>query len=410
MIKKMLTTAPGNSLLETFFNSREKRFYSPARWLWGHGVTRQLAPVAAEFECPLLVVDSSLAGHPIVSALRQRVTFIHEFQLTGYPATQSAIELAASLNNIDGVVAIGGGSAIDLAKASLAHYLYGDLDGVGLRHRRGEAPLKGVMRPPLVAVPTTCGSGAEASRYYVTYDRHTRAKVHGKTWQVVSDWIFSDPVFLSTAPARLVIETAFDAFVHFWETYFCRHEASWLSRQLSLHGMGTILRALPAALGHFDAPARDAALEELSYAATLGGVAISNVRTGNIHEAAGALFELTELSHGQTLFVFFASAIAQYSECIAGNPELVALIDNSLGRAGSPERTLVAWWQKHFADTGLTQQISESLRRLDQSTAPDRIVSRVCDDLVWCQKESPVRLEERAVREMVDASLASFCR
>ena len=97
-------------------------------------------------------------------------------------------------------VAVGGGSAIDAAKAVMAGALYGTYDGVGMGELRGLEVLPGRPAPLLLCVPTTAGTGAEVSRYYVTYDCATRAKVHGKSWRLLADWVLLDPFVLRDSP------------------------------------------------------------------------------------------------------------------------------------------------------------------------------------------------------------------
>ena len=138
-----------------------------------------------------------------------------------------------------------------------------------------------------MCVPTTAGTGAEASRYYVAYDSHTGAKVHGKSWRLLADWVFLDPSFLQDSPPSLLVASAFDAFTHCWESFLCRGERSWFNDMLSVEGICRLLSALHAVVREADGDALRRL--ELQYAATLGGIAISNVRTGDMHEAAGAL-------------------------------------------------------------------------------------------------------------------------
>lgn len=393
---------PGNQLVETFFNHDTQRFFSPAKWFWGPGAVDQCCAVLPEFKDALLVYDQALEQHPGLAAVRAARTWTAQRAAAGFCATESARELVPGIATAATVVAVGGGSIMDLVKGAVAEHLFGDLDGVGMGAHRGMNPLPGRSRPTLICVPTTCGAGAEASRYYVTYQGTRRHKVHGKSWHLVADWIFGDPRFLVDAPKTLLVETAFDAFVHFWESYFCRHEGGWLSRSLSLHGMESVLSALPGALsGNLQCAAR------LSYAGTLGGVAISNVRTGHIHEAAGPLLEATGLSHGATLWVFFPAAARAYEEVVRGDTMLTNLVETTIGERHASIEGLVAWWAEQFAAAGSLSRISAAVAASDCEDLRRNIDERVSNDRVWCAKESPVPLDAAAVRRFIDTSLDS---
>lgn len=393
---------PGNHLTETFFNHATQRFFSPARWFWGPGALEQCRQALPEFGETLLVYDQGLEAHPGLESVRTGRRWNGQRAVAGFSATEAARELTPDVAAANAVVAVGGGSVMDLVKAAVAEHLFGDLDGVGMGPRRGISPLPGRSRPTLVCVPTTCGAGAEASRYYVTYRGNERSKVHGKSWHLVADWIFSDPLFLLGAPKALLVETAFDAFVHFWESYFCRHEGGWLSRSLSLHGMESILAALPGAL----AEDQDC-LARLSYAGTLGGVAISNVRTGHIHEAAGPLMEATALSHGATLWVFFPAAARGYESLVCSDGALQHVIGAATGRGDSSVERLIAWWETHFATVGATARIATAVAAADGEPLRRRIDERVASDRVWCAKESPISLDAAAIGRFIDTSLGA---
>lgn len=392
----------GNRLAETFFNADTQRFFSPARWFWGPSALAHGTELVGELERPLLVVDAALLAHPATQSLTAAGDWSGRIIHSGMTLTERCRELAPRLAGAGAIVTVGGGSATDTVKAALAEWLYGDLDGVGMGPRRGEAPIKGRKRPLLVSFPSTCGAGAEASRYYVSYRQADRAKVHGKSWALVADWIFGDPAFLGDAPRTLLVETAFDAFVHFWESYLCRHEAGPLSRALSMHGMDTVLQALPRAL------AGDlTALTQLIYAGTLGGVAISNVRTGHIHEAAGPLLEACELSHGATLFIFFAPALEQFGPVVAADPALTSLLERHCGKGSNAVAPLAEWWQSRFDEAGSLTSITAELRHRDSPQLRQAIFTRVVADQVWCNKESPVALDAVAIETFVSRALGA---
>ncbi len=391
--------------MERLFNTaNRKRFYLPTRMIWGAGCHEQVDELVEGAAKVALFVDGAFAEHAIVTGLKARLgarlAFVEVCR--SMPQAQRLTEIATTNAVPDAIVSIGGGSTIDAAKGVVAHWVYGTFDGVGMGDKRGMPWQPGAKRPLLIGMPTTAGTGADVSRYYVTYDAVTKGKVHGKSWDLLVDWILIDPVFLRSAPAGLMLISAFDAFVHLFETFICRGERSWFGDMLSLDGITRLLVALDAYLARGDRS--DETLLALNYAAAIGGVAISNIRTGNVHEAAGALLELTPLSHAETLMVFLAPAYRQYKSAIAEREGLLARHLN----AHAPQLgfdsygAIIAWWQRQFEAQGLAARITSAIDGItDWKAASAHIRERVISDRVWCEKESPLPLSDA----MVDAFL-----
>jgi alcohol dehydrogenase class IV len=399
--------------METWFNTAQiKRFYFPGRIVVGPGALQQAVGICEGIPGPLAVVaDGTVHELPFVRGALQALASrtAGTALIRGAPIAQEVEDFVRGLGKPPaGVLAIGGGSATDFAKAVVAAFQYGGFDGIGLR---GNVPkAQGGAKPTLVSVPTTAGSGAEASRYYVTYDRQDHHKVFGKSWSLIADWIMLDPVFLRSMPDATLVACAFDVFVHLFETLICRYERSRMGEMFSLFGIRQLMEALARATQGGERT--DEVHAVLMESATLGGVAISNVRTGHMHEAAGALLELTELSHPETLFVFFREAIEKYSNAIADQErQLVSqlrLVPQFADFATLND--VVRWWEETFDGVGLTARIRDAVAGLEPSIAQARghIFQRVYSDKVWITKESPLVLDEAAIVEFIDRSLARF--
>jgi alcohol dehydrogenase class IV len=398
--------------LETFFNTAQaKRFAFPGTLLWGVG-SRAQVPLIVDGLAPIDVyVDGFFAEKalfrdflaPLGNRVRSLVT------ITAEPRTQAVREEAAAHPEAPGaVIALGGGSTLDFAKAVTAQRLFGSIDGVGMGDKRGLSPLPDARRPKLVALPTTAGTGADASRYYVTYDAATKTKVHGKSWELVADWIVLDPVFVRDCPDALLVATAFDTFVHLFESLVCRYESSWFGQMLSYDAIPRVLRALDAIVHRGDRSNEN--YLELLYCASVAGIAISNVRTGNVHEAAGALLEMTDLSHPETLFVFFQRAYEQYADHAADRcSQLVRQLEVTAPSLHLESMAdVLGWWSGVFGELGLSARIRERLASLGPLAYEVRegVFERVWSDRVWVEKESPVPLGADDVRAFVDESLA----
>ena len=399
--------------IDTIFNVADlKRFHFPGTLLWGLNARNKVADLLRHGARVGMFVDVYFKNDPFVRSLRDglgdRLAFVHV--CSGMPKAQPLQRLAASMDAPDMVVSIGGGSTVDAAKAAICQWIYGDFDGIGMGPRRGFAPIVGAKRPLLIGVPTTAGTGADASRYYVTYDETSHGKVHGKSWQLIADWIVLDPSFLRESPRGLLVNSAFDAFIHFFESFICRQERSRFGDMLSLDGMSAIVGALHRIVNQNNQTDQD--LLDLQFAASIGGVAISNIRTGNIHEAAGALLELSTLTHPETLMVFLRPAYEQYRDAITDREfHLMRRLTSEHKELGLTDFTsLIEWWGSIYEAVGLNKRIRSGMAALRASPEQVRehIFHRVREDRVWCEKESPRPLNDEDVRSFIDTSLRSF--
>ncbi len=398
----------------TFYNTQDvKRFHFPGKILWGKKCRHRLFELVGHESRIALFVDAFFSSHPFMKEVQDRygkqISLLEEIK--SMPQTHDVRNIAAMAGNRhDVIVSIGGGSTIDTAKAVMAELRYGSFDGVGIGERRGIRPLPGVAKPQFISLPTTAGSGADASRYYVVYDSWTKKKVYGRSWDLVADWILLDPHFIEDAPDRLTISVAFDAFLHLFESFLCRYERSWFNDMLSVDGIARIMEALDRIFYRRQGESED--YLQLLYAATLAGMAVSNVRTGNVHEAAGALLEHTGLTHSETLFFFFRAAYEQYRGAIVERDALLGgrlhcraphLGINSIGG-------MVEWWEKIFAEAGIEASIAAKLKK--DSLQPEKlrqaIFDRVNQDEVWCKKESPLPLAPDTIHGMITNAFSRF--
>lgn len=398
--------------IEKWFNTAEiKRFYFPGKIFVGRGVFKHAVTLCNDIEGPVVViVDKVFAKRPDVvnalTTLKDKTAGIEVVE--GTPIAQDVQEFAGKLGaSPAAILAIGGGSVTDFAKAVVSYFMFGSIDGIGLG---GNMPDVQAAKPLLVSVPTTAGSGAEASRYYVTYDRHDHHKMFGKSWDLIADWIMLDPSFLDSIPEDILVSCAFDTFVHLFETLVCQYERSWVGDMFSVNGIAQTMEALNRAI--YRGERNDDVHASLLQTATLGGMAISNVRTGNMHEAAGALLELTNLSHPETLFVFFRNVVEQYKHAI---PEREKLLIAHLRLISSFEKfntldDIIEWWEAIFRKVRLDKKVRDGMAACSYpvSQVREHVFKRVFSDKVWINKESPIVLDEHAIRLFIDRSFARF--
>lgn len=386
---------PPGPTLEGFFNTTStKRFICPTRLFWG-GDTRHLAATALrDASAVLLVVDQGLVTHPELAALMAAVPIRHQVMVEGEPDSATLDRAIDGLpGDLDAVLCVGGGSSMDTGKALRAHLAYGTW---AVKDR---PPAKAM--PPLVAIPTLAASGSEMSRYYVVADAVTHEKRAYRAWSLAPDVALLDPVWMAQVPGPLRFAGALDAFTHLYESLLCRQERSWFNDALCREGLAHLRDLAPFLLGSEPWPS-DRILK-LQYAAAMGGLALSNVRTGLLHDAGEALAAQVSLPHPLTLRVFLPALLELHRPVSAERLEGLA---PDLAHAASPGEGWANLWVQGAVAWGLDARIRSAFQAAPPT--PEPIVAKILSDRVLMEKESPVPLDEATVRDFVQRSLDSL--
>ena len=394
--------------IETWFNTKDiKRYYFPGKIIEGKGSFEKAFEFLTDNNFAIIIIDSYFKNDKKIKKIFYQKNLLVKF-IDGAPISQDIIDFYKKIPQTPDIVfCLGGGSVSDFGKALLAKITFGEFDSIGLH---GKVPLEKSKKPLFISVPTTAASGAESSRYFVTYDKNDHHKVFGKNWNLVADWIFLDPYFLKSVSNQSLVSGAFDIFVHLFETLICKNESSITGEMISLECIPETMLAIHKAI--LNEERSDEVHSILLHCATFGGIAISNVRTGNIHEAAGALLEISDLNHPETLFVFFRSVIEQYSKSIKTKEK--KLIDRfnmyeDLKNINSLF-DLVFWWEQMFTRVNLDIKIKSlvSSIKLNPSEIKKHLFDRVWADKVWNLKEGPINSDEKSIMNIIIKSLAKY--
>jgi 1,3-propanediol dehydrogenase len=188
----------------------------------------------------------------------------------------------------DVIVALGGGSPMDVAKAiAVLAANPGELkDYVGCNLVR--QPI-----PPLVCVPTTAGTGSDVSQFAVIADDRNKVKLTLLSRAIMADISLIDPELLQTKPAELIAATGMDALTHAIEAYVS--SLAWpLTDPHAIHAIELVFRHLVAATQ----TKQPGALEGMAIASLEAGIAFSNAILGAVHALAHPLGGLYDLHHG----------------------------------------------------------------------------------------------------------------
>ncbi|MEU0135821.1 iron-containing alcohol dehydrogenase [Streptomyces sp. NPDC006296] len=291
----------------------------------GPGASEQLGEVlhSLGLSRPLIVTDAYLSGSGTAGRIADGLV-PHGIQAQVYdrtrpdPTTTSVQDAVDELNrgDFDCVIGLGGGSPMDTAKAVAL------LGTTGRPMRDYAAPVvTDTPALPLVAIPTTAGSGSECTRYTIITDDTGSAdeKMLCPGLAFLPTAALVDPLLTVAMPPRLTADTGIDALTHAIESYVSRR-ATPFTDGLALTAMAAIGRNLRTAYARpDDLPARSA----MMLASTQAGMAFSNASVALVHgmsRPVGAHFHVAHgLSNAMLLPTVTAyslsAAVSRYADC-----------------------------------------------------------------------------------------------
>jgi len=293
-------------------------FVVPSRTVFGWGRRAEVGALArslgnrAFLICGSRSLERSGVLSQIESALQKAaVSTVRVAAISHEPLTTDVDECVNRLLKFnpsadDLVVAIGGGSAIDLAKAvaALATNRRGEgvtdfLEGVGKGLKIESPPL------PVLALPTTAGTGSEATKNSVISSNEPPFKKSLRSELMVPRIVVIDPELTVSLPPDVTAHTGMDAITQLIESYLSRRPQP-IPQALAESGLRLALRSIETAVA--DGSNRDAR-EGMAYAAYLSGIALANSGLGLAHGVAAALGIHCDVPHGLACAVMLPAAL-----------------------------------------------------------------------------------------------------
>jgi alcohol dehydrogenase class IV len=271
--------------------------FSTTHVVFGPGVRSEISVHAAGMGRRCLLVTGSRPER--CAWLQEELSAVMDDVLTvsmvTEPDTESVTELAraARARGCDVVVAVGGGSVLDAGKA-LAALATNSRDVLDYLEVVGRGmPLE--KRPlPMIAVPTTAGTGSEATANAVLLCRAHGVKVSLRSTAMIPDLAVVDPGLAVSLPPRLTAATGMDALTQLMEA-FVSHQANPLTDPLCSDGMARAARSLRRAVADGeDLEARS----DMALASLFSGMALANARLGAVHGFAAPLGASLGAPHG----------------------------------------------------------------------------------------------------------------
>ncbi|AJE13930.1 iron-containing alcohol dehydrogenase [Stutzerimonas balearica] len=300
----------------------------------GAGASGQLARVLQELGCsrPLIVTDRMMVelGYVarIAGQLEEAGIASQCFADTLPEPTAASIRAGVEMvrqGDFDSIVALGGGSPIDSAKAiGILGKFGGEMRDYRFPRDVSEAGL------PLIAIPTTAGTGSEATRFTIITDETSDEKMlcAGLGFMPIAALI--DYELTLSLPPRVTADTGIDALTHAIEAYVSR-KASLYSDSQALEAMRLLAPNLRTA---FHEPGNRAAREAMMLGATLAGIAFSNASVALVHGMSRPIGAFFHVPHGLSNAMLLP-AITAFS--IPAAPERYADCARAMGVAAQTD-------------------------------------------------------------------------
>lgn len=197
----------------------------------------------------------------------------------------------------DWIVGLGGGSSLDAAKGMWALYERPDVPPESI------TPIYdlNISKSRMVAIPTTSGTGSEATMYLVLSDPEQRRKISVGNRELIPTLSLVDPALTAQLPPRITADTGLDALTHALEAYAANFRNDY-SDALALKATELVFCYLPRA---YEDGAKDSeAREKMSNAATLGGLAFGNSFVGMAHALGHSFGGYFKVPHGRAVALF----------------------------------------------------------------------------------------------------------
>jgi alcohol dehydrogenase class IV len=293
-------------------------FLSPGQIVFGWGRRRELGQYAADIGRRAWIVCGSrtIAQYGVLHEIRDilyedMIESVELTRLTHEPEATDVdilIEQMTEQGIFDGdfILGIGGGAAIDLAKAVAAmatnrqsDHIKDYLEGVGRGLTLEVDPL------PVVAMPTTAGAGAEATKNAVISSYDPPFKKSLRDARLFPRLALVDPELTVTVSANITAASGMDAITQLLESYISR-KAQPIPQALAMQGLRL---AVPSILEAVRNPTSRSARERMAHAALLSGIALANSGLGFAHGVAPALGVHCRVPHGVACAVMLPAAL-----------------------------------------------------------------------------------------------------
>lgn len=332
----------------------EFQYNLPVNLVFGRGKSDTIGKVAADLGKRVLIVTggsstkrSGLLSKTVSQLVESGVSFVIYDRVTPNPVTTTVYEGAeiAAAEKCDAVIALGGGSSLDAGKAIAFQTVNGgDISDYIFGRKFSDKAL------PVLAVPTTCGTGSEGNGFAVITNPDTLDKKSLRCKAIVPVCSIIDPLLMATMPKSTLAAVGFDALCHNIDAYI-----SSISQPLTeIQALEGIRLAAGSLRKVYADPSDLDSWDRLCLASTLGGMVINTAGVTALHGMEHPVSGLKDIVHGIGLA---ALAPAVYEESICGLPEKFSILSQILG--GKDENDFVPTIRELIDELNLTATLGE---------------------------------------------------
>jgi alcohol dehydrogenase class IV len=287
---------------------RNFNYYNPTRIQFGWGRINEIGRIVKRngARCLLVTVKPFPAMEDVFAKVSQ-LCQEEGVEITHYDGaipepTDECVDIGTEIAKeakVEVILGVGGGSSLDTAKAIAVGATH---EGGVWDYRIGQKRIKSKEILPIIAVPTTGGTGAEVTNMAVLKSSKDKFKSALADWNLTPSIALVDPELTLTVPPQITATTGFDAFTHSFETFINKNSSDFIDIY-ALQALKNVIKYLPIAIK--DGTNKEAR-EALSFAATLGGLCITNIGTTLPHGIAMALGgHSSGISHGEGLAILY---------------------------------------------------------------------------------------------------------
>lgn len=374
----------------------------PTRIIFGPGRLSQLGAVAEELGVKRVMVVSDpgivRAGHTPrgIKSLEEAGASVALFDGVQENPTTAHVDAGLAFANEfrpELIVGLGGGSSMDCAKG--INFLYSC--GGRMQDYWGRGKATGPLLP-MIAVPTTAGTGSETQSYALIADAETKIKMACGDKRAAFRVAILDPELTLTQPPRVTALTGIDALSHAIETYVSKRRNAIslaFSREAWRHLAANFSRVLAE-------PENLAARAEMQLGACLAGLAIENSMLGAAHALANPLTASFGIAHGEAVALMLPHVIRHNGRITAvWYQELIAGTDG-LGRLASDSatETLATFVSRSAGQAGLS--VTLSTWRVSSDHLPQLAADAAKQ---WTGTFNPVELTYSDFQRLYEAAL-----
>ncbi len=276
-------------------------YIAPRKIVYGIGSVSELNEIQGT--SAIIVTDKTLIElgivQKVVEILEQREIKVSIFDKVDFeptiPLALEGLELAKK-GEVDWIIAVGGGSVIDCAKAIWVFY---ENPGMKIESVFPEDPLILRNKARMIAIPTTSGTGSEANWAIVITDPETKQKLSVAHRELVPDIAIVDPTLTLQLPKDITAAVGIDVLAHAIEAYTVGWKNVY-SDAMALQAIKMVFDYLPLAVNNTESLDYR---EKMHNAATIAGIAIGNSQIGGAHSLAHSAGAIFKLAHSEIVTV-----------------------------------------------------------------------------------------------------------